>query len=187
MFQGFNAPEAHSEEPQSGGFSHCNKNGAAGPGMMTGNPENILHSRPTGQVTQGLWDHPNDFNCSVVAPHLRLSNNPDGQDAFATAVELGGPVLLAYCKDSSFEALIAHLYHAFSPQEPEVIGLHLGSCWPLQLHGEQEKFETCVARTVSKTLETVDAKCVLLAQNSMIGAAGLIETSVPVFTLATDA
>lgn len=98
------------------------------------------------------------------------------------AAQIGGPVLLAYCLDSAYQPAVDQLRRAFGETEPEVIALHLGSCWSLFEAGEYEHFEQTIAQLVEKALKQVDVSCVVLAQASMAGAAEHIKSNAKVLT-----
>lgn len=124
--------------------------------------------------------------CSDVAPALFL----DAIESLGALQELPGftgPILLAYCEDSSYDAAIDNLYRAFAPKEPEIIGLHLGACNTLHLHDDMLGYVKCIASLINQTIANVAADCVILAHSSMEGAAKLIDSSCPTYVLQTAA
>ena len=98
------------------------------------------------------------------------------------AARLGGPVLMAYCLDSTAEPSQALLRRAFGESDPRLTCLHLGQHWPLFEAGDSGGFAQAVAREVLDALEDGLFGCVVLAQASMAGAADVIraQTEVPV-------
>lgn len=98
------------------------------------------------------------------------------------AARIGGPVLMAYCLQSTAEPSEALLRRAFGKRDPQLTPLFLGQHWPLFEAGDSAGFAVAVARDVSQALGTMDFACVVLAQASMAGAAELLreKTEVPV-------
>ncbi|WP_027244719.1 hypothetical protein [Leisingera daeponensis] len=98
------------------------------------------------------------------------------------AARIGGPVLMAYCLQSTAEPSEALLRRAFGAHDPQLTPLLLGQHWPLFEAGDSAGFAVAVARDVSQALGTMDFACVVLAQASMAGAAELLreKTEVPV-------
>ncbi|KIC36834.1 hypothetical protein [Leisingera sp. ANG-M7] len=98
------------------------------------------------------------------------------------AARTGGPVLMAYCLESTAEPSEALLRHAFGARDPELTCLELGQHWPLFEAGDSAGFAAAVAEDVAEALAAMDFACVVLAQASMAGAAELLRerTRVPV-------
>ena len=99
----------------------------------------------------------------------------------ATA-RIGGPVLMAYCLDSTAEPSAALLRRAFGDQDPQLACLQLGRHWPLFEAGDSGGFVQAIAADVLQALEGGTFGCVVLAQASMAGAAEYVRagTDVPV-------
>ncbi|UWQ59025.1 aspartate/glutamate racemase family protein [Leisingera caerulea] len=98
------------------------------------------------------------------------------------AARFGGPVLMAYCLESTTEPSQALLRRAFGTRDPELTCLDLRQHWPLFEAGDSTGFAAAVAGDVAEALEAMDFACVVLAQASMAGAAELLreQTEVPV-------
>ncbi|MFV1490962.1 hypothetical protein VWX97_09725 [Phaeobacter sp. JH18-32] len=99
------------------------------------------------------------------------------------AAQIGGPVLLAYCLDSTRAASTALLERAFAQngRTAEIRSLPLTGLWPHFTNGNSELFHTEIATWISTSLALVaDTACVVLAQASMAGAADLVKTEIPV-------
>ncbi|KIC12018.1 hypothetical protein RA19_05230 [Leisingera sp. ANG-M1] len=98
------------------------------------------------------------------------------------AARLGGPVLMAYCLDSTAEPSEALLHRAFGTRDPQLTCLQLGPRWPLFEAGDSGGFAQAIAADVLQALEGGTFGCVVLAQASMTGAAETIRagTDVPV-------
>ncbi|MGR3760628.1 hypothetical protein ACUXV3_10935 [Roseobacteraceae bacterium NS-SX3] len=101
------------------------------------------------------------------------------------AAQAGGPVLMAYCLDSTAEPSEALLRRAFGTRDPGLRSLHLGQHWPLFEAGDSESFAAAIAADVAGALETGGYGCVVLAQASMAGAAGMIREKMGVPVLAS--
>lgn len=103
----------------------------------------------------------------------------------AQAARTGGPVLMAYCLDSTRAASRDLLSAAFAAEgtAAEIHPLDLGALWPLFEAGETESFHRSIAARITEALSaTPDIACVVLAQASMAGAAAHLETTVPVLS-----
>ncbi|UWS07524.1 hypothetical protein [Phaeobacter inhibens] len=101
------------------------------------------------------------------------------------AAQIGGPVLIAYCLESTRAPSTALLERAFSDlgKSAEIRTLPLTGLWSHFTAGETDLFHKQIATWVSTSLALVaDTSCVVLAQASMAGAAALIETEIPVLT-----
>lgn len=98
------------------------------------------------------------------------------------AARIGGPVLMAYCLQSTAEPSEALLRRAFGKRDPGLTCLELGQHWPLFEAGDSAGFAAAVACDVCEALAAMDFACVVLAQASMAGAAELLrqQTEVPV-------
>ncbi|KIC23471.1 MULTISPECIES: hypothetical protein [unclassified Leisingera] len=98
------------------------------------------------------------------------------------AARTGGPVLMAYCLESTAGPSEALLRRAFGARDPELTCLELGQHWPLFEAGEGAGFAAAIAEDVAEALAAMDFGCVVLAQASMAGAAELLreQTRVPV-------
>ncbi|TDK42391.1 hypothetical protein [Antarcticimicrobium luteum] len=103
----------------------------------------------------------------------------------ALAARTGGPVLLAYCLESTQDASRALLEAAFAAvgTTGEVRMLDLGDLWGLFEAGDTEGFAQEIAGRVEAELRAAPGTgCVVLAQASMAGAAAHIAAGVPVLT-----
>ncbi|MFS4581086.1 hypothetical protein [Phaeobacter sp. C3_T13_0] len=101
------------------------------------------------------------------------------------AAQIGGPVLIAYCLESTLKPSTALLERAFSEQgkTAEIRSLPLTGLWRHFTDGNIELFHKQIATWISTSLALVaDTSCVVLAQASMAGAAEYIETDIPVLT-----
>ncbi|WP_405112604.1 hypothetical protein L0Z65_16425 [Phaeobacter sp. BS52] len=99
------------------------------------------------------------------------------------AAQIGGPVLIAYCLESTCAPSTALLERAFSDLDTsaEIRTLPLTGLWPHFTAGDTDLFHQQIGIWVSTSLALVaDTACVVLAQSSMAGAATLIETEIPV-------
>ncbi|UWQ78656.1 hypothetical protein K3725_15270 [Leisingera sp. S132] len=98
------------------------------------------------------------------------------------AARTGGPVLMAYCLESTAGPSEALLRRAFGAREPELTCLELGRHWPLFECGDSTGFAAAIAADVAEALAAMDFACVVLAQASMAGAAELLreQSRVPV-------
>ncbi|MBY6067761.1 hypothetical protein KUW17_13470 [Leisingera aquaemixtae] len=98
------------------------------------------------------------------------------------AARTGGPVLMAYCLESTAGPSEALLRRAFGACEPELTCLELGRHWPLFEAGDSAGFAAAIAEDVAEALAAMDFACVVLAQASMAGAAELLrdQSRVPV-------
>ena len=103
----------------------------------------------------------------------------------AQAARAGGPVLLAYCLDSTRAAsrdLLAKALDA-AGRRAEIRLLDLTELWPLFERDEDERFARTIAGRVETALaDAPETGCVVLAQASMAGAAAHINTKVPVLS-----
>ena len=103
----------------------------------------------------------------------------------AEAARAGGPILMVYALESTFEPSLALLESALqdSGQETQVLPLFIGQFWPLFEAGEVEAFTACVAGAVKDAVNHNDVGCVVLAQASMAAAAPLLaDLDKPVLT-----
>lgn len=99
------------------------------------------------------------------------------------AAEIGRPVMLAYCLETTLAPSTALLERAFLDQgiSPEIRSLPLTGLWHHFADGESDRFHRQIAEWITTSLTLVsDTKCVVLAQASMAGAAQYIDSDVPV-------
>ncbi len=102
------------------------------------------------------------------------------------AAALGGPVMLAWCVDSTADPSVALLDRALSatgtPQK--VLPLPLPQYWPLFEAGEADAFRAVIAGEIRQAVTAhPEVRGVILAQVSMAGAeARLTDLGVPVLT-----
>ncbi|NRB16580.1 MAG: hypothetical protein HRU33_03090 [Rhodobacteraceae bacterium] len=96
------------------------------------------------------------------------------------AALIGGPVLLAYCLDSTAHPSQALLRRAFGRSDPQLTCLQLAPHWPLFEAGQTASFNQALAADIEQALTQQPYGCVVLAQASMAGVAGMIQTDVPV-------
>lgn len=100
------------------------------------------------------------------------------------AAKLGGPIMMAYCLDSTWEPSLGLLEKALEEanRPATVHPLKLGQYWPLFEAGEFDAFAAVIAGEVRQVVaQRPDIGCVVLAQASMAGAALLLaDLGVPV-------
>lgn len=101
------------------------------------------------------------------------------------AARIGGPVLMAYCLESTADPSQALLRRAFGPRDPQLTCLELGHHWPLFEAGDDAGFAAAIAADTVKAMGAMDFACVVLAQASMAGAAELLRQRVTVPVLAS--
>lgn len=101
------------------------------------------------------------------------------------AARIGGPVLLAYCLDSTAAPSEALLRQAFGARDPQLTRLFLGQHWPLFEAGDATGFAGAIAADVLQELNSGAYSCVVLAQVSMAGAAELLRQQAQVPVLAS--
>ena len=101
------------------------------------------------------------------------------------AARIGGPVLMAYCLESTADPSQALLRRAFGPRDPQLTCLELGHHWPLFEAGDDALFAAAIAADTVKAMGAMDFACVVLAQASMAGAAELLRQRVTVPVLAS--
>ncbi len=92
------------------------------------------------------------------------------------AAQTGGPVLIAYCLDSTAEPSLSLLQEemARAGNPHTVTPLFLPEAWPLFQSGDPAGFADHIARTIRSNV-TPDIGCVVLAQASMAGAGELLD------------
>lgn len=103
----------------------------------------------------------------------------------ARAAQAKGPVLMAYCLESTRAASRDLLAAAFAAagKVDAIRLLDLGDLWRLFEAGETDRFAQEIAdRVTAAVREAPDTGAVVLAQASMAGAAGYIASDVPVLT-----
>lgn len=103
------------------------------------------------------------------------------------AAQTGGPVLLAYCLDSTLSPSSALLRRAFAQSEhpADISPLDLTSSWPLYTTGATAPFAAAITAAIATRLEQhPETRAVILAQASMAPAAPGLRalTDMPVFT-----
>ncbi|MEQ9259171.1 MAG: hypothetical protein RIG84_08725 [Roseovarius sp.] len=100
------------------------------------------------------------------------------------AARLGGPILMAYCLESTWGPSLALLERALAAEgrEATVHPMPLTQYWPLFESGAGEAFDAVIAGEIRQVLESPrEVACVVLAQASMAGAAPrLADQPVPV-------
>lgn len=101
------------------------------------------------------------------------------------AARIGGPVLMAYCLESTADPSQALLRRAFGPRDPQLTCLELCHHWPLFEAGDDAGFAAAIAADTVKAMGAMDFACVVLAQASMAGAAELLRQRVTVPVLAS--
>ena len=87
------------------------------------------------------------------------------------AAKVGGPVLMAYCLDSTAAPSEALLRRAFGATDPLLTCLQLGQHWSLFDAGEVAAFSKAITSDIATALKQNRFGCVVLAQASMAGAA----------------
>lgn len=101
------------------------------------------------------------------------------------AAETGGPVLMAYCLDSTAGPSRDLLCQAFADigRTPNIRMLPMTDLWPLFQTDKKEDFARQIAKRIDDALsDQPDAACVVLAQASMAEAAQYVTTSMPVLS-----
>ncbi|MEM7598826.1 MAG: hypothetical protein AAF382_14115 [Pseudomonadota bacterium] len=88
------------------------------------------------------------------------------------AARIGGPVILAYCLDSTRAPSVALLRDAMGA-EGDIRPLPLLAPWALFEAGDGPAFEAALAAAIRE--ETPQGGCVVLAQASMAGVAALLQ------------
>ncbi|OIQ37850.1 MAG: hypothetical protein BM558_12655 [Roseobacter sp. MedPE-SW] len=86
------------------------------------------------------------------------------------AVQIGGPVLLAYCLDSTLEPSSALLRRAFLDANlpADFLALDLTALWPLFETGDTQAFAEAIASAITTEVKArPDIAAVVLAQASM--------------------
>lgn len=103
----------------------------------------------------------------------------------AEAAKTGGPILMVYALESTYEPSLALLEAALQDEGApcKVLPLFIGEFWPLFEAGEVEAFTACVAGAVRDATTHNAVGCVVLAQASMAAAAPLLaDLNIPVLT-----
>ncbi|GAA6194125.1 hypothetical protein [Phaeobacter sp. NW0010-22] len=106
---------------------------------------------------------------AALAGALRID-----QPMMDLAASTGGPVLMAYCLDSTLEPSRALLTQAFTAADkPAAIQpLPLTDLWPLFASGQTDQFAQQIAQRIDAAVEQhPTVTCVVLAQASMAAAA----------------
>ncbi|EBA16777.1 hypothetical protein RSK20926_03194 [Roseobacter sp. SK209-2-6] len=106
------------------------------------------------------------------------------------AARIGGPVLMAYCLDSTAAPSTVLLRRAFTDldKEPELRSLPLTGLWGHFTEGDNKRFEAEIATWISTSLKMLpDTSCVVLAQASMAGAAEILQRQTAIPILASPA
>ncbi len=100
------------------------------------------------------------------------------------AARLGGPILMAYCLDSTWEPSLALLERALEEAKTPatVHPLRLAQYWPLFEAAEMDGFAAVIAGEIRQVVAQLpDVACVVLAQASMAKVAPLLaDLEVPV-------
>ncbi len=98
------------------------------------------------------------------------------------AARIGGPVLMAYCLDSTTDPSEALLRRAFGESDPHLTWLDLKQHWPLFEAGNSDGFASALAADIETALRESQFGCVVLAQASMANAADVLRqaTDVPI-------
>ena len=117
--------------------------------------------------------------CTTLGPvAAKLGAIRIDQPMMAEAAQIGGPILMAYCLDSTLdpsrELLEAEL--AVQGTDTVVHPLQMRALWPLFEAGERGAFASGIAAEIRQAVARLDAvACVVLAQASMADAAGLLD------------
>ncbi|SLN25697.1 hypothetical protein ROA7450_01060 [Roseovarius albus] len=102
------------------------------------------------------------------------------------AAKTGGPIMFAYCLDSTYQPSLSLLDRALEEagMPTKVHAMPLGQYWPLFEAGQNEAFAAVLASEIRGMVEHKrDIACVILAQASMAGAAALLsDLPIPVFS-----
>ncbi|UYV37037.1 hypothetical protein N4R57_19040 [Rhodobacteraceae bacterium D3-12] len=139
------------------------------------------------EITQTIQavDGPVLCTCTTIGDVARKAGAVRiDQPMMQQAARAGGPILMVYCLQSTWEPSLALLEEALEQQgtPQKVHPLFLGDYWPLFDAGEGEAFAAVLAAAIREAVKTMpDLACVVLAQASMAGAAPLLaDLSVPV-------
>ncbi|WP_406648302.1 hypothetical protein QEZ52_04640 [Aliisedimentitalea scapharcae] len=89
------------------------------------------------------------------------------------AAQIGAPVLMAYCLDSTLAPSQALLQRAFGQRDPHLSLLDLSHLWGMFVAGQTTDFAVAIAQAVDEAVHDRSNGCVVLAQASMAQAAGL--------------
>lgn len=103
----------------------------------------------------------------------------------AQAARIGGPVLMAFCLESTRTPSRTLLEAAFAAagKASDLRLLDLSAAWRLFETGQTESFAATLAAKITEALRTApEIACVVLAQASMAGAAAHLKTAVPVLS-----
>ncbi|MEX0304950.1 MAG: hypothetical protein AB3N24_21245 [Leisingera sp.] len=101
------------------------------------------------------------------------------------AARIGGPVLMAYCLQSTAAPSEALLRRAFGERDPQLTCLELGRHWPQFEAGDSAGFAAAIAADIKEAADAMEFACVVLAQASMTGAAEILQEKTPVPVLAS--
>jgi len=101
------------------------------------------------------------------------------------AASTGGPVLMAYCLDSTLEPSQSLLTEAFTALDKpaRIEPLPLTDLWPLFTSDQTDQFAQAIAQRVDAAVEqNPNVTCVVLAQASMASAAQYTATDIQVLS-----
>lgn len=110
---------------------------------------------------------------AVAAGAIRID-----QPMMRAAAEVSGPILMAYCLDSTLRPSLDLLEaeHAEIGLTSDITSLFLGEFWPLFEAGETDAFIATIAAAIKHALRKhPDIACVVLAQASMANAAPILQ------------
>ena len=98
------------------------------------------------------------------------------------AARIGGPVLMAYCVESTVIPSRALLLRAFGETDPQLELLDLSRHWPLFEVEDTLGFTRALAASIMTKLENSTFGCIILAQASMAAVAEVVQqrSAVPV-------
>lgn len=126
----------------------------------------------------GRADGPVICTCTTIGPAAEAAGAIRvDQPMMQAAARTGGPILLAYCLDSTWEPSLSLLDRALQAEgEPQKVHpLKLTQYWPLFEAGEVEAFTAVIAGEIRQAAAALnDLGAVVLAQVSMAGAAPLL-------------
>ncbi|WP_299846508.1 hypothetical protein [uncultured Roseovarius sp.] len=125
--------------------------------------------------------------CTTIAP---VAENAGAiridQPMMQEAARLGGPVIMAYCLESTKEPSLELLLYTLLMEKSQGTAhlLPLTHLWPLFMSGRIKDFHAEIASAIREKIDDFPpTACVVLAQASMAGAAALLtDLPVPVLT-----
>lgn len=139
--------------------------------------DDVLETEIIAEVSRAIG--PVLCTCTTIGPiAARVGALRIDGPMMQAAAERGGPVMLAYCLESTRAPSLALLEDALANAGTPgpVHLLPLTGLWPLFTSGAGDAFPRAIAESVRRAItQTRDVKTVVLAQASMAGAASLLD------------